>query len=176
MKHRSGFTILEMSLILVAFAVLLAVAAKWIHSTYRYTSKTADRREQHLRLTRLGWQLRSDVSAGETIEMNSDETLSIQSSNGEVVRYSIEGKIVRRLIGQIETDGQTESFDLGSQVRPVWLTDEMPDWVTLAVPRVGAGIPENASFDLRVRVGPRSGKSSPVVSGVGQAREEESRQ
>ncbi len=171
MKHRSGFTILEMSVIMVAFTLLLAVAAKWIHHTYRYTSKTADRREQHLRLTRLGWQLRSDVSAGETIKVNPDETLEIQSSAGEIVRYSIEGETVRRLTGQGETASQVESFGLGDQVRPVWLTEEMPDWITLAVPR--AGVAANTCFDLRVRVGPRSGKASPVVADEGQAREED---
>ena len=141
--RRSGYTLIELMVVLSVSSTLLMVAVGWIHQSMTLASAMRDRQHHHQSLMRLSRQLRDDVHRGVSASMASDEQLVITFADGKKLSYTIkENGIWRQSIGG---DGPVlqDNFEFFRPVAARWDVSELPDWISLVVvrePRVATPI------------------------------------
>jgi prepilin-type N-terminal cleavage/methylation domain-containing protein len=172
-NHRCGYTLIEMLLSITVATVLLGVNVGWIHQTMKFASVTKQRQRQQQSLTRLAWEFRDDVRAGNSIAMVGEDQLVIKSADGGQATYTISGSelLVEKTGDQPMV--KRERFELARNATAVWDTSEMPDWISLVVYRGGESLELESDrnsesptpvanpipADLHVRVGPNRWKT-----------------
>jgi prepilin-type N-terminal cleavage/methylation domain-containing protein len=134
-SRRSGYTLIELMVVLSVSSTLLMVSVGWIHQSMTLASTMRDRQHHHQNLMRLSRQLRDDVHHGRSVSMASDQQLVITFADDQKLSYTItDNGIWRRSInggGPVSQD----SFEFSQPVAARWDASELPDWISLVVAR-----------------------------------------
>jgi type II secretory pathway pseudopilin PulG len=132
-RNPRGVSLLETVVAFSLISVLLLISAGWIHQTMRFASIMQQRQEQHQGLLRLSRQLRDDVHYGETVQIDSDQVLVIQGSDGRQTIYTTDAqRLIRQTRSETELESE-DSFPLASGTELNWDGSQLPDWITLAI-------------------------------------------
>ena len=164
-RTRSGYSLLELMVVISVLATLMSVAAAWIHQSLTFSSVMRQRDRHHQSLMRLSRQLRDDIHHGQTALVDESNQLVISMSGDHQVTYTIDDQ--HGLLRQ-SREGDTVAhnrFSLAPTASAHWDASELPDWISLIVDRgpgvesqtsVGppdAGPNERPAVDLYVRAG-----------------------
>lgn len=133
---KSGFTLIELMVVLTVTSVFLLLAISWISETMNFSSRMKTHQRQHSQLTRLGWNLRTDVRMSQSMTIEDDTRLVLIRRNGQRVVYTISGATLEV---EKSTGSQThrDRFPLASNSRARWDTSGMPESIGLIVSRSG---------------------------------------
>jgi hypothetical protein len=167
-NDRYGYLLLELLVVMTVATVLLGLTAGWIFQTMKFATATKQRQSHHQNLTQLGWALRDDVHASNSMSMDGVDMLVLEFEVGLQVTYTI--RDTELLIEKRDNQPiiKRERFELARDSTVVWDTSEMPDWISLIVYRGSNGAEslspaeteptlvatESTPVDLHVRVGP----------------------
>ena len=136
--HRAGFTLVELVAVISIGSVIMLLAIAWIGETIKFASRTVSHRRQHQQLTRLGWNLRTNVRMSQSMTIENDRRLVLQGADGNRISYSISGSTI-----EMENSGGTqvsrENYRLAAGSRIQWDTSGMPHSIGLIVSRTPHG-------------------------------------
>lgn len=120
MKRRSGFSLVEMLVVMAAASTVLTISAVLIHRTMHIASQTRAFHAEEATAWRLSAQLRSDAAGAESIDLVTDDaaiTVTLHSTEGEPVVYRFNGLQVERTQTLDANREARESFELPSVAR-----------------------------------------------------------
>lgn len=134
-SRRSGYTLIELMVVMSVSSTLLMVAVGWIHQSMTLASAMRDRQHHHQSLMRLSRQLRDDVHRGNSVAMVGDEQLVITFADGPKLSYTISENGISRK--SIDGDGPAlqDNFEFFRPVAARWDVSGLPDWISLVVVR-----------------------------------------
>ena len=138
-RYRSGFTLLELLIVISISSAILVLATVVIHQTMKFSSRLKQHRESHLAMNRLANVLRDEVHRARSMEMQ-DGVLALTGSGEATADFEIQENVVvltRRAKKKVISQ---EVFNLRRNVKIVWQTDEMPERIGLAVFRELRGV------------------------------------
>ena len=166
-KDRPGFTLLELMVAISVSGAIMLLAIAWIGETAKFASRMSSHQRQHDQLTRLGWQLRTDVRKSQSMTIEDDQRLVLQQGDGQRIVYSISGTTV-----EMEKSGGTqasrESFPLANGSQIAWDTSGMPDSIGLIVSRscngeiVSNKRPDRAGSGIQKNINNNEPEAAPV--------------
>ncbi len=144
---RAGFTLFELLAVMSIGSVLMLLAVAWIGETIKFTSRTNNHRRQHQQLTRLGWNLRTDVRLSQSMAIDNERRLVLQGNDGHRIFYSISGTTI-----EMEKSGGSqvsrERYRLAAGSLIEWDISGMPDSIGLIVSRSPYGTTAKAEPDM----------------------------
>lgn len=120
-RRRSGFTLLEMMVVMAMAATLATVAVRLLDAVLRVQHIAHSRAQAVSDLTRLADSLRRDVRQARQVQVGKEQQLEIHfggdrahDRSGEQVQYEIIGSEVRRQIVRGDVTVARDSFSLFS--------------------------------------------------------------
>lgn len=138
LNNRLGFTLIEVLATMSVGSMMLLIAIAWIGETTKFASRMKAHQNQHDQLTRLAWQLRSDVRLSRSMSIEDGDRLVLRSGDGQQIVYSISGDAV-----EMKTSGGSQlsrdKFSLATGSLITWDTSGMPNSIGLIVSRNPAG-------------------------------------
>ena len=164
MQKRTGYSLLELLVVISMTGTLMVLATGWIHQTMKFSTKLKNLQGHHQNLTRLARELRDDVRQSDAISLEGETQLLIKSAEGNETRvYEIASNSITLKKLQNGNMVQKETLNLPHQSSARWDSSEMPNWISLIVerdPTPAGGSSLDTPVDLHVRVGPNRWRNS----------------
>lgn len=134
-KNRSGYSLIELIMVISVSGVLLAVNVTWMHQSLTFSSTINQRQGQHQNLTRLAGDLRDDVRLSIGMSSPDEKQLELEMPGDVLIRYVISSSAISVEKRYLDTVFFRDSYAVsaGSDVR--WDRSELPDWISLIVYR-----------------------------------------
>ena len=134
-KNRSGYSLLELIMVISVSGVLLAVSATWMHQSLAFSATINLRQRQHQNLTRLAGDLRDDVRLSIGMSSPDEKQLELEMPGDILIRYVISPSAISVEKRHVDTVFFRDSYGVaaGSDVR--WDRSKLPDWISLIVYR-----------------------------------------
>lgn len=133
-SRRTGFTLVEMMLVISVTGMLIVLTTFWLHETMKFSSRMKRHQQQHRQLTRLARSLRADVQNGQSMTVVNDTRLIVIQPGGRKITYEISGSKIacRSMIGETVS---RQRYQLSHESRIIWETSELPKTIGLTVVR-----------------------------------------
>ena len=132
MKPHKGFTIIELMATFTLAAVVMGIAALWIHQSFDMARSIQSRSETHQTLLRLTSQLRVAVHQGRSISFPDEQTIRIMDADEQITEFAISDTGIH----QRGTQGKSvlhDRFPLPRTLVAHWDQSRYPQWITLVV-------------------------------------------
>ncbi len=133
-NDRRGFTLIEILAVISVGGLLMLLAVAWIGETTKFASRMRSHQHQHDQLTRLGWQLRTDVRLSQSMTVEDNKRLVLHGGDGQQIVYEISGTTI-----EMEKSGGAhvgrERFALATGSLIEWDTSGLPDFIGVVVTR-----------------------------------------
>ncbi len=133
-KHRRGFTLVEMLVVVTVFAFLLASVALAIGTLFRAQGELQNELAQAGTASRLAAQLRADAhlaSAAEVVQEGDTTNVRLTFSDA-AINYATHPRRIIRTVTQGETETHREVFSLLEGTTTRWeISSESPAFITL---------------------------------------------
>lgn len=148
--HRTGFTLIELTITMAAAGTLMALAIGLVHQTMSLSSKMRSHCDHHRATTRLASQFRSDVHRAQRCAIESPGSLELTLPGGVRISYRAEGNQLTRL--QPLGDGTTrrEAYALDEHSSASFESLDQPNRAVLTVVRRAEGSVGKQRLDRRV--------------------------
>ena len=132
LNRRTGFTLLELLIVLSVSSFLLVIAGAWINKTVQFTAKTNRIQRQHVALQRLASDLRNDIRSAIGMRLEND-SLILNHADDRVATYTISGSTLRVNKQYNAKTIYQNHFRLGQGAQLVWDDAELPEFISFYV-------------------------------------------
>ncbi len=132
--RKSGFTLIEMLVVMSISSVMLSLVTIWIGQTMRFSTQLRNLERQQTQLARLARSLRDDVRMSKSMKIEGGQRLVLESGPQQQIVYTISGTEVQ-IEKQTGSRIRHDRFRLSTSSQPVWDTDQMPDTIGLIIER-----------------------------------------
>jgi hypothetical protein len=111
-RHRAGWTLMEMMVVIPLMVLLLSTAAMLLSALFRSQQSLGDDLQRHSTLARLGTQLRADAHASASAKCDSPQSCALACSSSETIHYEITQTAIRRELRREDAVSEREEYPL----------------------------------------------------------------
>lgn len=154
-KHRGGFTLVEMLVVVTVFAFLLASVALALGTLFRAQGELQDELAQASIASRLAAQLRADAHLASSAEVvqEGDTTSVLLVLPDATISYATHPRRIIRTVTQGETETHHEVFSLLEGTTAHWvISSEPPAFITLTTSYRSPALREGVALPREHRV------------------------
>jgi hypothetical protein len=153
-KMRTGFSLIEMVMVIGAVSLLLGLCAGLLHVMLKVDRIGRSHLVEATTVGRLARQFRRDVHAGKLAAwIGNGETLELNRPDGRTVYYAVGRDSLSRIVvhGRKPVE-QRESYRLSFSEPPHFVVRTEGDraWVTLRLPRANEASPASLRHDIQI--------------------------
>jgi len=153
-RHR-GSTLVEVMLSMGAGSAVMLLGISLVHQSLTLSEKSRSRTDRSRTLDQLAYHFRSDSHSADEVQSQTDSSMTMQSQDGSIVTYMVEGNFVVRERKGSATGDERERFRLedSSSARFEMITN--PERARLTVVREQGlhGIPPRVDLTVEALVG-----------------------
>lgn len=161
MKTRRSFTLVELTVVLSACAVILTTSAMLVHRAMHTQSNTQSFLDLQRSALRLCAQFRADVHRANTAEVRDDSSdesffVRLHGTDDQMIEYHQDGETVVRTSSKEEGPQAREEFDFGTAIDLSIREESAPDRLILLI----VSQPDGTASGPEMR--PRISRGGPV--------------
>lgn len=132
-QRTRGYLLIELMVVMTMTMVILSLSSVWVYKTMLYSSNVAQRDSHARNISRISRQLRTDARDAVSVTAN-DNLLSIKTSDGMTIEYSIDGSTISRKFVQ-ESGTHQDRFEFATNAKLKWDDSQAPESVALNIVR-----------------------------------------
>jgi prepilin-type N-terminal cleavage/methylation domain-containing protein len=171
MTRRSGFTLIEVLVVVSLMAVILPMAAGTIFFLLRAQSQSADGLRDAMGLTQFSHTFRTDVHASRSVHAGGSQTapdgLVLELGDSRTIEYRAEPSgLVRRTERHGEVVERREQFHVGAAPARFQVVDNGREAAVTIVPRLSraVAVPGHSSQPAGIRIAATVGRDRSRVA------------
>ena len=151
-RNRAGFTLVHQITFIAIMPIILVAATTWVHESLKMSSRFKHRRESHVAMNHLSYQIQDDVRSCKSLKLDPDlNQIELTGHEDQQIAFKIDGgSVYKTLTVNGEVTGR-ESFRLSDEYFLEWdadATKEDPNSVALKIFRYSTPYHESTPNSL----------------------------
>ena len=147
--ERSGFTLLQLLIVVSILPLLLISATTWVHESLKMSNRFKHRRETNVVLNHFSNEFQNDVHGCKSLELNSDlNQVELTGHEGQKVVFQIQDGQVNKIVTVGGEVVGREDFRLSNEYFAQWDVEAGADRAALKVLRYPTPLSSSAPESL----------------------------
>lgn len=155
MTRQRGSTLVEVVLSMGAGSAVMLLGISLVHQSLTLSEKSRSRTDRSRTLDQLAYHFRSDLHSADEVQSQTVGSMKIQSQDGSIVIYKVEGNVVVRERRGAASGDERERFLLEENSSARFEVQTKPERASLTVVKEQGlhGIPPRVDLTVEALVG-----------------------